>query len=163
MNAVVITISDTCFSGVREDRSGPAVAECLARAGFEVGGIVVVPDDAEQIASMLRRQAERARLIVTAGGTGISARDVTPEATRSVCERVLDGFGEVMRREGMKQTPFAAMSRAVAGTLGTSMIVNVPGSPRAAVHSIEAVLHLIPHALALLAGDTLHPEQMAGA
>ncbi len=159
MNAVVITVSDSCFAGLREDRSGPSVEARLQQAGFDVKGILIVPDEAERIATVLRQQSEYAQLIVTTGGTGITPRDVTPEATRSVCERILDGFGERMRSEGSKTTPLAAMSRAVSGTLGHSLIVNVPGNPEAAVQSLEAVLHLFPHALALLSGDTRHPEQ----
>ena len=159
MNAVVITVSDSCFAGLREDHSGPAVAARLRHAGFSVAEILLVPDEQEQIASTLRQQAARAQLVVTTGGTGISPRDVTPEATRSICERILEGFGERMRSEGAKDTPLAAMSRAVSGTLGSSLIVNVPGSPKAAVQSLDAVLHLIPHALALLSGDTRHPEE----
>ena len=159
MNAVVITVSDSCFAGLREDRSGPAVAARLRHAGFSVERILILPDEQDQIASTLRQQAARAQLVVTTGGTGISPRDVTPEATRSICERILDGFGELMRSEGAKDTPIAAMSRAVSGTLGSSLIVNVPGSPKAAVQSLDAVLHLIPHALALLSGDTRHSEE----
>jgi molybdopterin adenylyltransferase len=159
VDAVVITVSDSCFSGQREDRSGPELAARLRHAGFTVPGILIIPDEQEQIASILRQQAAQAKLIVTTGGTGIAARDVTPEATRSVCERILDGFGERMRSEGSKDTPYAVMSRAIAGTLGTSLIVNVPGNPKAAVQSLDAVLHLIPHALALLSGDTHHPGE----
>ena len=158
MNAVVITISDSCFSGRRQDRSGPELAARLRQAGFTVPDILVLPDEQRQIARTLGEQAVQAQLIVTTGGTGITPRDVTPEATRSVCERILDGFGELMRSEGFKHTPLAPMSRAVTGTLGSTLIVNVPGSPQAAVQSLEAVLHLIPHALALLSGDTHHPE-----
>lgn len=156
VNAIVITVSDSCFQGLRVDRSGPEVAVRLRQAGFTVDGNLIVPDDRERIAAELREQAGRARLVVTTGGTGIALRDVTPEATRQVCDRILDGFGEHMRREGLKETPFAPMSRAVSGTLGTTLIVNVPGSPRAAVASLEAILPLIQHALALLSGDTEH-------
>lgn len=156
MNAVVITVSDSCFAGQREDRSGPEVASHLRDAGFSVDGILIVPDDHKEIETILRQQASRARLVVTTGGTGIAPRDVTPEATTEVCERILEGFGERMRSEGLKTTPFAAMSRAVAGTLGTCLIVNVPGNPKAAVQSLLAVLPLIPHALALLSGETDH-------
>lgn len=159
MNAVVITVSDSCFAGLREDRSGPGIADRLKQAGFSVAGVLIVPDELEQIAATLRQQAAEAQLVVTTGGTGIAARDVTPEATRQVCERILDGFGELMRSKGLQDTAFAPMSRAVSGTLGSSLIVNVPGSPQAAVQSLEAVLHLIPHALALLSGDTRHPEK----
>ncbi|MHB1673120.1 MAG: MogA/MoaB family molybdenum cofactor biosynthesis protein [Acidobacteriaceae bacterium] len=158
MNAIVITVSDSCFQGLRVDRSGPEVAVRLRQAGFTVDGNLIVPDDRERIAAEIREQAGRARLVVTTGGTGIALRDVTPEATRQVCDRILDGFGEHMRREGLKDTPFAPMSRAVSGTLGTTLIVNVPGSPRAAVASVEAILPLIQHALALLSGDTEHTE-----
>lgn len=158
MNAIVITVSDSCFQGLRIDRSGPSVVLRLQQAGFSVERNTVVPDDAIQIASEIRRQAALAPLVVTTGGTGIALRDVTPEATRQVCDRILEGFGEHMRREGLKETPLAPMSRAVSGTLGSTLIVNVPGSPRAAVTSLEAVLPLVQHALALLSGDTEHPE-----
>jgi molybdopterin adenylyltransferase len=163
VNAVVITVSDSCFQGSRKDRSGPEVAARLRKAGFAVEATPVVPDDAKQISAALRQHAVQARLIVTTGGTGIALRDVTPEATRAVCERILEGFGERMRSEGLKDTPLAPLSRAVCGTLGSSLILNVPGSPRGAVHSLEAVLDLIPHALALLAGDTEHAEETADA
>jgi molybdopterin adenylyltransferase len=119
---------------------------------------IVVPDEVERIAEELRNQATRAPLVVTTGGTGIALRDVTPEATRKVCDRILDGFGEHIRREGLKETPFAPMSRAVSGTLGTTLIVTVPGSPRAALTSLEALLPLIQHALVLLSGNTDHAE-----
>ncbi|MEO6964735.1 MAG: MogA/MoaB family molybdenum cofactor biosynthesis protein [Acidobacteriaceae bacterium] len=158
MNARVITVSDSCFRGLRADRSGPEVVHCLQKAGFVVDGNQIVPDDVVQVAAALRAQAGQARLVVTTGGTGIAARDVTPEATREVCERILEGFGEQMRREGLSYTPFALLSRAVSGTLGSSLIVNVPGNPLAAVQSLEAVLPLIPHALALLSGNTEHPD-----
>jgi len=158
VNAVVITISDSCFAGEREDRSGPEVAAHLRDAGFSVDGILIVPDDKQEIESMLRQQAAHAQLVVTAGGTGIAPRDVTPEATRAVCDRIVEGFGERMRSEGLEHTPFAAMSRAVTGVLGNCLIVNVPGNPKAAVQSLHAVLRLIPHALALLSGETAHQE-----
>ncbi|MGH9616548.1 MAG: MogA/MoaB family molybdenum cofactor biosynthesis protein [Acidobacteriaceae bacterium] len=156
MTAAVITVSDSCFQGLRVDRSGPEVAARLRQAGFTVESNSIVPDDMEEIAAEIRVQAERARLVVTTGGTGIALRDVTPEATRKVCDRILEGFGEQMRREGLNETPFAAMSRALSGTLGASLVVNVPGSPKAAVTSLEAVLPLISHAIALLSGDTEH-------
>ena len=158
VKALVITVSDSCFQGLRIDRSGPAIVLRLQQVGFSVEENTVVPDDAARIASEIRRQAARAPLVVTAGGTGIALRDVTPEATRQVCDRILDGFGEHMRREGLKETPLAPMSRAVSGTLGATLIVNVPGSPRAAVTSLESVLPLIQHALVLLSGVTEHPE-----
>ncbi len=158
VKALVITVSDSCFQGLRVDRSGPAVVLRLQQADFSVEENIVVPDDVALIATEIRKQAARAPLVVTTGGTGIALRDVTPEATRQGCDRILDGFGEHMRHEGLKQTALAPMSRAVSGTLGASLIVNVPGSPRAAVTSLEAVLPLIQHALALLSGNTEHPE-----
>ncbi|MEO6829672.1 MAG: MogA/MoaB family molybdenum cofactor biosynthesis protein [Acidobacteriaceae bacterium] len=158
MNAVVITVSDSCSCGQREDRSGPEVAARLRHAGFTVNVVLIIPDEQEQIAQTLRQQATEAQLVVTTGGTGITARDCTPEATRSVCDRIVEGFGERMRSEGLKDTPLAPLSRAVTGTLGATLIVNVPGSPTAAVQSLEAVLPLIPHALALLSGHTGHPQ-----
>lgn len=156
VHAIVITVSDSCYAGRRKDLSGPGVAATLTANGFHVDAILIVPDEVEQLAHALRDQAVRVQLIVTTGGTGITARDVTPEATRSVCERVLDGFAERMRSEGLKDTSLAPLSRAISGTLGSTLIVNVPGNPRGAVRSLEAILHLIPHALALLAGDTEH-------
>ena len=158
MKAIVITVSDSCFQGLRVDRSGPAVVSRLQQAGFTVDENVIVPDEIERLAAEISEQAGRARLVVTTGGTGIALRDITPEATRQVCDRILDGFGEHMRRQGLKETPLAPMSRAVSGTLGTTLVVNVPGSPQAALTSLEAVLPLIRHALALLAGDTEHFE-----
>jgi molybdopterin adenylyltransferase len=158
VKAIVITVSDSSFQGLRVDRSGPAVVIRLQQAGFSVEENTVVPDDVALIAAEIRKQASVAQLVVTTGGTGIALRDVTPEATRQVCDRIFDGFGEHMRREGLKETPFAPMSRAVSGTLGATLVVNVPGNPRAALTSLEAVLPLIQHALVLLSGDTEHLE-----
>ncbi|HYR29941.1 MAG TPA: MogA/MoaB family molybdenum cofactor biosynthesis protein, partial [Thermoanaerobaculia bacterium] len=119
-------------------------------AGFEVTAILIVPDEIDAIANAIASAEER--LIVTTGGTGIAARDVTPEATMSVCDRVIPGFGEVMRRTH----PLAPLSRAQAAIRGTALVVNLPGSEKAAVENLQAVLHLIPHALELLSGKTEH-------
>lgn len=154
--AAILTISDSCHRGVREDLSGPKLQRTLVEAGFEVVITRVLPDDAGQIAPALQEVAAKACFVVTTGGTGISARDVTPEATRSVCDRLLDGVAELMRAEGKKQTRFAALSRGVCGTIGKSLVLNLPGSPAGAMHSLESVMHLIPHALDLLAGKTEH-------
>ena len=116
----------------------------------------VVSDDEIQIQNLLIRLAREVRLIVTTGGTGIAARDVTPEATVKVCDRLLDGVAERMRSEGMKKTPFAALSRGACGVRGKSLILNLPGSPAGAVESLEAVAALLPHALELLSGKTEH-------
>lgn len=154
--AAVITVSDSCSRGEREDLSGPAVAARLSELGFEIVARVLVADDEAAIRSALIGAAEAAPLVVTTGGTGIAARDVTPEATRAVCERVLDGLSERMRAVGTCKTPLAALSRAVCGTRATSLIVNLPGSPKGAVESLDAIAHLIPHAIDLLAGKTAH-------
>jgi molybdenum cofactor synthesis domain-containing protein len=154
--AVVLTISDSRTRGERPDLSGPAVAASLRAAGFRVEGTHLVPDEQPQIEAALRSHASNAALVVTTGGTGIAPRDVTPEATRAVCNRILDGFAECMRAAGARRTPLAALSRAISGTCGRALIVNLPGSPEGAVTSLEAVLDLIPHALQLLSGADPH-------
>lgn len=156
MTAAVLTISDSCARGERADASGPAVVALLKENRFQVVATGVVPDDQPQIEAALRMLAQQARLVVTTGGTGLAERDVTPEATAAVCERLIDGLAERMRAEGMKKTPFAALSRALCGTRGRSLIVNLPGSPQAATESLAAILDVLPHALELLAGRTQH-------
>ena len=156
LTAAVVTVSDSCARGVRKDLSGPAVAQLLQKLRFEVVAQEVVPDDTIQIQNLLIRLARAAQFVVTTGGTGIALRDVTPEATVAVCDRFLDGVAERMRSEGVKKTPFAALSRALCGVRGRSLILNLPGSPAAAVQSLEAVAALIPHALDLLSGRTEH-------
>jgi molybdopterin adenylyltransferase len=160
MRAAVITVSDSCFRGLRVDISGPAVADLLRANAFQVISHLVVPDEQPEIEDALRQQCEVANLVITTGGTGIAPRDVTPEATRAVCHRLLDGFAELMRAEGRKQTQFAPLSRSLSGTRGRSLIVNLPGSPGGARTSLQAVLPLIPHALTLLEGiATAHDEE----
>jgi molybdopterin adenylyltransferase len=154
--AAVVTVSDSCSRGERIDLSGPAVAEALEKFGFQVVKREIVQDDSLQIQNLLVLLAKEVPLVVTTGGTGIAPRDVTPEATRAVCDRVLDGVPERMRSEGVKKTPFAALSRGVCGVHGRTLILNLPGNPAGAVESLEVVVALIPHALKLLQGHTEH-------
>jgi molybdopterin adenylyltransferase len=156
--ATVLTISDSCARGERADLSGPAVADVLRRRNFSLVGTEIVPDEQPAIEKAMVRWAGESRLVVTTGGTGISKRDVTPEATRQICARLLEGVPERMRLEGGKKTPFAALSRGVCGVRGESLILNLPGSPTAAVESLESVIDLLPHALELLSGNTDHGE-----
>ena len=156
LTAAVVTVSDSCSRGEREDLSGPAVVQLLQKLGFSVTVREIVADELIQIQNILIRLAREVRLVVTTGGTGIAARDVTPDATAAVCDRLVDGLSERMRNEGLKKTPFAALSRGVCGVRGRALILNLPGSPAGAVESLEAVAGLIPHAIELLGGRTEH-------
>lgn len=154
--AAVVTVSDSCARGERADVSGPAVAEALAKFGFRVIHTQIVQDDSMQIQNALVHLALDARFIVTTGGTGIAERDVTPEATEAVCDRLIDGVAERMRSQGLEKTRFSPLSRGVCGVRGKTLILNVPGSPSGAVQSLQAVVELVPHALNLLDGKTEH-------
>ena len=142
------------------DGSGPLLARLLTESGFTVVSTVVVPDEIPMVAEALRASAETASLVVTTGGTGLAPRDVTPEATMQVCTRTVPGLSELMRLEGMKQTPMASLSRGVCGTVGQTLILNLPGSPAGAVASLRTVLPLVPHALDLLVGKTEHAKPL---
>lgn len=154
--ASVVTASDGVAAGKRDDVSGRMVTTLLAEAGFEVVDHVVVSDDVEELTATISDLAERSRLVVTTGGTGFGPRDVTPEATRAIIDREAPGLVHLMLAAGLQSTPMAALSRAVAGSVRDTLIVNVPGNPKAVRESLAAVLPLVPHVLDLLAGDTEH-------
>ena len=156
MLAEVLTVSDRASAGLMADESGPAVREMLLAAGFEVAAVQVVPDDRDRIAAFLVAAADRSQLVVTTGGTGLAPRDVTPEAVRAVVEREVPGLGELMRAEGLRSTPMAALSRSVAGIRGRTLIVSLPGSVRGATESLAAIVPVLGHAVRLLSGRPDH-------
>jgi molybdopterin adenylyltransferase len=153
--AAVITVSDMGSRGLRQDTSGPAVRAMLEEAGFSVAHTAILPDEMEQISAELRDCADRRRidLIVTTGGTGLSPRDVTPEATRAVLEREIPAIPVAMWMEGLKVTPRAMLSRAVAGIRGSSLLLNLPGSEKAARENLAAVIGALEHGLHMIAAE----------
>lgn len=155
MKAAILTLSDKGSRGERTDLSGPALREWLVARQVEVVRIAMMPDEQEQIADQLRDWADNLQpdLILTTGGTGVSPRDVTPEATRRVVDRELPGFGELMRRKSLEKTPHAIISRALAGIRVATLIINLPGSPKGATENLEAIWEAVPHTVAKLQGD----------
>jgi len=151
----ILTISDKGWRGERQDLSGEAIRETLNPLGVRVVSYDIVPDEKDVISGKLREWADGTGidLIVTTGGTGLSPRDVTPEATLSVVERLAPGFGEVMRAQSLKETPTAILSRALAGIRKNTLIINLPGSPRAVRQCLEAILPALPHAIETLRGE----------
>lgn len=158
--AGILTSSDMAARGEREDTSGDAIRELLGGIEAAIERYEIVPDEAEAISERLRMWADEdgLDLIVTTGGTGLGPRDVTPEATLAVVDRLVPGMAEAMRQEGLKQTPMSMISRAVVGVRGHSLIVNLPGSPRAVRENLAVILPVLPHALELLRGErSQHP------
>ena len=158
----ILTASDSGARGEREDLAGPAIAEVLERAGWAVDHYVIVADEPDVIARELRDMADFRGLdvVFTTGGTGLSPRDHTPEATYAVIEREVPGIAEAMRREGMKHTPHAMLSRQVAGVRGRCLIINLPGSPRAVRECLDVVMPAIPHAVEVLRGEARECAQL---
>jgi molybdopterin adenylyltransferase len=160
LRAKILVLSDLASRQQREDRSGPAVRDFLESRGWQVAALELLPDEFDQIRDRLKvwTESEDCDAIFASGGTGLGPRDVTPEATRSVIETEVPGLGELMRAEGAKSTPFAALSRAVVGVRKGKLIVNLPGSPRGARESLESIIDILPHAIDQIQGRTGHSE-----
>lgn len=154
IRVAILTVSDRCANKQQEDRSAPALAEIVSRSGFEICAKSLVPDERDEIAAELIRLCDGGGcdIVFTTGGTGLGPRDVTPEATCSVCERLVPGLGELMRAESLKKTPYAFLSRAVAGLRGNTLIINLPGSPKAVRECLEIILDILPHAVEMMRG-----------
>jgi molybdopterin adenylyltransferase len=154
MKAAILTISDSCAAGKRKDESGPAVEKALIENGVEVCERKIVADEHDKIVGALKHFSDSAGVdvIFTTGGTGVGPRDVTPEATEAACQRMVPGIGEMIRARGLEKTRNAALSRGVAGIRGSTLIVNLPGSPKGARESLETVIDVLPHAIEMLRG-----------
>ena len=154
MRVAIVTVSDSTSQGLRPDRSGPALRERSQQLGWQVASALVVADETSELQARLIELVDShlVDLILTTGGTGVGPRDITPEATVAVCEKVIPGLGELMREKGRQATPRAALSRAIVGVRGRVVIVNLPGSPKGAVESLDAVADLLPHAVEVLRG-----------
>ncbi len=158
IRVTILTISDSAHNGTRPDVSGPKLANHLRAAGYTVQPPQILPDDRKQISARLRAviHQDQTDVIITTGGTGVAPRDVTPEAIRDVIDREIPGFGEQMRQSGRGFTPLASLSRSLAGVAGKTLIIALPGSPKAALESLSAILELVPHVHDLLNGRTAH-------
>jgi molybdopterin adenylyltransferase len=154
MRVAILTISDSSSTGARPNLGGPTMRERCLNLGWQIVSEAVLPDERAQISEKLKQLADSGTLdfILTTGGTGLGPRDVTPEATTDVCDRIVPGLAELMRERGRQATPRAALSRAVAGTRGNTLIVNLPGSPKGAVQSLNVIADLLPHALEVMRG-----------
>ena len=158
ITVAILTISDSAAAGIRADLSGPMLREHIEKLGWSVTATQVIPDDQSLISKQLAAWADSATasVILTTGGTGVAPRDVTPEATRAILDREMPGPAELMRTRGLEQTKFSVVSRALVGTRNQSLIVNLPGSPKGAVFSLQVIEYLIPHIVDLLNGRTAH-------
>lgn len=154
IKVAIVTISDKCAEGERADRSGQVIKDVLAKTVFEVCEKIIVPDDYITIAKTLRDFSDRQAIdvVLTTGGTGLGPRDVTPEATATVCDRMVPGLGEILRSEGFKRTPNAVLSRGVSGMREKTLIINLPGSPKAVRECLEIILDVLPHAVDMMRG-----------
>lgn len=157
----ILTVSDRSARGERPDASGPALAKVISEQNWIVSRQSILPDDLESLQAALADWADSGEVdvILTTGGTGFSPRDITPEATQAVVDRMAPGLAEAMRADSLRVTPHAMLSRAISGIRGTTLIVNLPGSPKAAVENLQVILPVLPHAVQLLAGD---PQSEAG-
>jgi molybdopterin adenylyltransferase len=158
LTVAILIVSDRAMTGERPDATGPALQEFLHNQGAQIVELRIVPDEKTQIAAALRKLCEKADLVLSAGGTGLAKRDVTPEATAEVIEKTVPGIAEAMRAAGLSKTPHAMLSRGVAGVRGRSLIVNLPGSPKGAIESLESIWAALPHAVAVLAGPVADGE-----
>lgn len=154
LKAAVITVSTKGAAGKRVDESGPAIKAALEAAGIAVVHTAVVLDGITPVGNAIREASQKASVVITSGGTGLSPNDMTPEATRRVIDREAPGIAEALRAHSLTKTPHGMLSRGVAGTLGTALIVNLPGSPKAAKESMEVLIPVLPHAIELLAGES---------
>lgn len=154
IKAAILTVSDSCAKGKRDDLSGQAAKDLLTENGFEICGKKIVSDDREAIANELGMLSDKVGvdIVITCGGTGLGPRDVTPEATESVCEKIIPGLSEIIRAEGWRKTKTAVLSRALAGIRNNTLIINLPGSPRGVKESLEIVLDVLPHAVEMIHG-----------
>lgn len=154
IRVAILTVSDSCSQGEREDISGQTIKDMLPEGGFEICRKKIVADEHEKIVNELKHFSDKADIdvVFTTGGTGLGPRDVTPEATASVCERIIPGLGEMMRAEGLKKTKNAILSRGIAGIYNKTLIINLPGSPRGVKESLEIILNVLPHAVDMMHG-----------
>ena len=162
LTAAVLTASDGCAAGVVPDRSGVIARDRLRELGFRIADSAVVPDEVEAIRERVGAWAAAGiRLVLTTGGTGLGPRDRTPEAVMPLLDRELPGYGELLRSEGLRDTPMAVLSRSLAGSIGATLVIVLPGSPRAVASGLSTLAPTIPHALQLLAGDTAHSRSVS--